>query len=93
MSGVGVQVRTGDVSRPVLRWLGEPSAPFDPSSMAGPGQGEQWTTDALEPLPATLPVHSAIPAGEEECKCRHAIESPLRGAATWRSQEKGGGVW
>ena len=31
VSGVGVQVRAGDVSLLVLRSLGEPSAPFDPS--------------------------------------------------------------
>ena len=38
------------------------------AGVVGPGQGEQWTTGEMEPLPATLPVHSAIAAGEEECK-------------------------
>ena len=35
----------------------------------GPGEGEQRMTDEMEPLPATLPVHSAIPAAKEERKC------------------------
>ena len=39
------------------------------AGVAGPGQGEQWTTDEMEPLAATLPVHSAIPPGEEDRKC------------------------
>ena len=38
------------------------------AGVAGPGQGEQWTTDAMESFPATLPVRHAIPAGEGECK-------------------------